>query len=71
MSIANLNSVTSNYKYIQYKKYDYKFGDLDLMYSAGSFGKSQLCWGIFYDNIMLNDSAQLIFSSENSITGQY
>ncbi len=70
MSIINLNSITSNYKYISYKKYEYKFGDLDLLYSGGIFGQSQLSWGIFYDNIILDTSAQLVFSSESSITGQ-
>ena len=50
--------------YIKYKKYDYKFGDLDLLNSGGSLGKSQLTFGIFYDDIAMDETINEAFWPE-------
>jgi hypothetical protein len=62
--INNLNSITSSFFYVSYIDYPYTFGDLDLFWSGGVFGKSPMTFGLFYDDIVVDDSARLIFSSE-------
>jgi len=50
--IENIEKFNNNpYLFIQYKKYDYKFGEVDLISSASIFGNSQLMFGLFYNEV--------------------
>ena len=65
--IKDIDIVSNPSIYIKFIEYNYKFGDLDLLNSGGSMGKSQLTFGIFYDDIQIDKSAELVFKSDKPI----
>lgn len=71
MSITDFKKINNSFLYSNYKKYEYKFGDLDLMSSGGLFGNSIMNFGLFYytieDFVKAQDEARFLFNLRQNI----
>ena len=65
MPISDKSIFENTYLFVPYRKYEYKFGDLDLFNSCGIMGSSILNFGLFYTEIdMYKDKSNYISDPE-------
>lgn len=73
MSITDFKKIDNSLLYSDYAKYEYKFGDLDLMSGGGLLGNSVMNFGLFYydieDFIKAQDEARFLFKLKSDIVG--
>jgi len=68
--IVDLKSINNIYSLVPYKNIDpYKL-ELDLLWSAGVFGKSQNTFGLFYNEYEEERAARLIFKKREKIKNE-
>lgn len=72
MSITDFKKIDNSLLYSDYAKYEYKFGDLDLMSGGGLLGNSVMNFGLFYydieDFIKAQDEARFLFKLKEDLT---
>lgn len=69
MSIFNFELIDNDFLYSDFVKYDYKFGDLDLMSGGGLLGNSVMNFGLFYyeivDLLKMQEEAKFLLNMKN------
>ncbi len=68
--IKNFEEINNDYIYIDFKEHIYKKSDLDLLHSAGVLGNSQLTFGLFYYDKLIDNSIFYNFDGDDNINVQ-
>lgn len=68
MPIPKFKNLTNSFLFSNYSKYDYKFGDLDLMNSGGLLGNSAMNFGLFYQEIEQDNDGSARFKFKDLST---
>lgn len=70
MGIPNFSKIDNDFLYSDFVKYNYKFGDLDLMSGGGLLGNSVMNFGLFYyetaDLLKMQEEARFLLNIKNS-----